>query len=120
MKAIFDTNILIDYLNGIQQARLELDLYEKPCISQITWMEVLAGSRPEDEDVIREFLIRFRVIPIDKKIAEEAVRIRRLRRLRLPDAIIWATARDAGSILVTRNTRDFPEDSPGIRVPYEL
>ena len=115
-----DTNILIDYLNGIQQAQQELDLYEEPCISLITWMEVLTGSQPEEEDTIREFLIRFRVIPIDKRIAEEAVRIRRERRLRLPDAIIWATARDAGSILVTRNTRDFPDDFPGIRVPYRL
>ncbi len=120
MKAIVDTNILIDYLNGIQQAQQELDLYEEPCISLITWMEVLTGSQPEEEDTIREFLIRFRVIPIDKRIAEEAVRIRRERRLRLPDAIIWATARDAGSILVTRNTRDFPDDFPGIRVPYRL
>ena len=120
MKAILDTNILIDYLNGIQQAQRELDQYEDPCISLITWMEVLAGALPEEEDVIREFLIRFRVIPVDKKIAEEAVRLRRERRLRLPDAIIWATARDSSLILVTRNTRDFPDGFPGIRVPYRL
>ena len=107
MKAIVDTNILIDYLNGIQQAQQELDLYEEPCISLITWMEVLTGSQPEEEDTIREFLIRFRVIPIDKRIAEEAVRIRRERRLRLPDAIICLRRR-----LVTRAQSWSPE-TPG-------
>ncbi len=37
---------------------------------------------------------------------------------RLPDAIIWATAREASALLVTRNTKDFPADVPGVRVPY--
>ena len=48
-----------------------------------------------------------------------AVELRRERRLRLPDAIIWATARCAGCLLVTRNTGDFPEDEPDVRVPYQ-
>ena len=41
-------------------------------------------------------------------------------RVKLPDAIILATAQSAASILVTRNTRDFPVGPPGIRVPYKL
>ncbi len=120
MKALFDTNILIDYLNGIQQAPQEVALYDEPSISLVTWMEVLVGSRAEEDDVIRDFLLRFRVIPIDREVADEAVRLRRQRSLRLPDAIIWATAKTTGLILVTRNSRDFPADAPGVRVPYTL
>jgi predicted nucleic acid-binding protein len=53
-------------------------------------------------------------------VAEEAVRIRRQRRLKLPDAIILATARVHGLVLVTRNTKDFDPADPAIRIPYAL
>ena len=36
------------------------------------------------------------------------------------DAVIWATAQTTGRLLVTRNTKDFPADDPGIREPYVL
>ena len=39
---------------------------------------------------------------------------------KLPDALILATARDREITLLTRNTKDFPEDDPNIRVPYRL
>ena len=38
----------------------------------------------------------------------------------VPDAIILATARVENLILVTRNTKDFAADEPGIRVPYRI
>ncbi len=36
--SLFDTNILIDYLSGIPQARAELERYSRRAISIITWM----------------------------------------------------------------------------------
>lgn len=44
--ALFDTNILIDYLRGIPEARSELHLYEYRAISIITWMEVMGVRVP--------------------------------------------------------------------------
>lgn len=120
MNAVFDTNILIDYLRGIEEARVEIARYEAPTISLITWMEVLIGATPATETATRAFLDRFETMPIDRAIAEEAVRLRRDRRLQLPDAIIWATARTGSRLLVTRNVKDFPADEPGIREPYRL
>lgn len=120
MKAVVDTNILIDYLNGSEKARRELGSFEDLYISLITWMEVLVGTENEEESEIREFLRRFHVHPVDEGVAERAVEIRRKDKLRLPDAIIWATAQHLGLMLVTRNTRDFPQKSPGIRVPYRI
>jgi predicted nucleic acid-binding protein len=121
MKAVFDTNILVDYLNGIPAASRELELYEEIAISMVTWMEVLAGADDaEEEAVTRDFLSRFNVRPLDKAVAERAIKIRRQHKLKLPDAIIWATAMEQGRLLVTRNTKDFPETDPGIRVPYRV
>lgn len=119
MKALFDTNILIDYLNGVAAARTELARYGDRLISLVTWMEVLAGARnAEEEDVIEMFLRDFRCVDITRKVARDAMVILRAHRLRLPDAIVWASARTESALLVTRNTRDFPADEPGVRLPY--
>jgi len=52
MIAVFDTNIVIDTLNGIDQADTE---YEHVLISRITWMEVLVGVQG-DAALVRDFL----------------------------------------------------------------
>ena len=70
--------------------------------------------------MLRGFLGRFEVADVDRRTAEEAVRLRRSGRIRLPDAIVWATARVRQAVLVTRNTKDFPADDPGVRVPYSV
>ena len=120
MKALVDTNILVDYLQGSDQARSELARYRKPLISRITWMEVLVGVAPgtEEEAVVRSFLNGFGVVELSETVAAAAVRLRRELRLRLPDAIILASARQEECILVTRNTKDFSADWPEVRVPY--
>jgi hypothetical protein len=41
--AVFDTNIVIDALNGISEADTEFGLYERVIISRVTWMEILVG-----------------------------------------------------------------------------
>jgi predicted nucleic acid-binding protein len=120
VKALFDTNILIDYLSGISAAKKELARYETRTISTITWMEVLVGATAEEEAAIRAWLNSFDVIGIDNAIANRAVEIRRTQRIRLPDAIVWATAQVHSLLLVSRNTKDFPADSPGVRVPYKV
>ncbi len=120
LKAVFDSNIIIDLLNGIDAARAELNRYEEPSISMITWIEVLAGIPLDTERPVRGLLGTFRIHPVDIAVAGRALGIRREHRLRVPDSIIWATALELGQILVTRNTRDFPADHPSIRVPYRL
>lgn len=120
VKALFDTNILIDYLNGVEVANSEFNRYSEKAISVITWMEVLVGATPKSEGLMRGFLNGFESLPIDEKVAEVAVAIRKKHKIKLPDAIVWATAQVNGRILVTRNTKDFSSDEPGIRVPYYL
>lgn len=120
MKALFDTNILIDYLNGIEAAKAEINRYPHMTISIVTWMEVMVGAKPDEEVSIRRFLSRFELIPVSANIAEQAVKIRRNTRIRLPDAIIRASAEVEHALLISRNTKDFPEGEPWVRVPYTL
>lgn len=118
--ALFDTNILIDHLNEVPEARAELGEYEDRAISIVSWMEVMVGAADDLAEPTRRFLEGFTVLGLDDGIAERAVTLRRAYGMKLPDAVIWATAQNTGRLLVTRNTKDFPPDDPGVREPYVL
>ncbi len=121
VKPVLDTNILIDYLNGISQAREEIEQFSEAFISEITWIEVMAGTQEgSEEDTVRGYLQNFDRVPVDHEVALWSLKIRRQHRVKLPDAIIWATARRKNTVLITRNTRDYPESEPDIRIPYRL
>lgn len=116
----FDTNILIDWLRDLPGATAELQRYPGHRISRIVWTEVLAGESLEERDSVRQLISPFEIVEIDARIALTAADIRHRNRMKLMDAYILATAQVNGAILVTRNTRDFPVNMPGIRVPYTL
>ncbi|HVL66733.1 MAG TPA: type II toxin-antitoxin system VapC family toxin [Vicinamibacterales bacterium] len=121
MKTLFDTNILIDYLAGVAEAQTEIERARERLISIVTWMELLAGARSEEEeDVLEMFLSDFRVVDVTRRIAREATAFRKTQRIHLLDAIIWASARHESALLVTRNTKDFQPDDCGVRVPYAV
>jgi predicted nucleic acid-binding protein len=121
----FDANIVIDALAGFPPARSEIERAvtagSRAWISRMAWIEVLSKG---DAAVVKDamaFLAHFGLDEIDDEIALRAAALRRDRpRLKSPDAIILATAQTRGRVLVTRNTKDFPAEMPGIRVPYQL
>ncbi len=121
MKAVFDTNILIDYLNGIEAAKAELARYRTRQISIVTFIEVMVGSQgPDEENAIRGFLASFQVLELCAEVANEAISIRKELRLKIPDAVVYASARIQGCILVSRNAKELKSDWPDIRIPYQL
>ena len=87
VKALFDTNILIDHLNAVPEAASELRRYEQRAISIVTDGGVV-GARPEVMADTRTFLGGLNVIALDGAVAERAVKLRRLNRIRC-DAIFW-------------------------------
>lgn len=119
-QALLDTNIIIDYLNGVPEGGDEFERYQQPSISIVTWMEVLVGVPPEFAEATRRFLGTLNIVALDPLVAERAVSLRQTYRMKLPDTIIWASADVHSMILVTRNIRDFPATLPGIRIPYVL
>src|SRR5271167_2816434 len=103
MPELFDTNILIDHLNGVAKATRELRRSADPAISMITWIEVMTGAAtPDEEAILRAFLANFACLPVTPAVADRAAANRRQKRIKLPDAIILATAETANRQLVTR------------------
>lgn len=118
---LFDSNIIIDALNGSEKARQLLKRERGAAISVLSWMEILVGARePDVEETTRELLGRMEQIQISPSIAEDTIQLRRTTKLKLVDACILATARSSGRTLLTRNTKDFDPSWPGVTIPYRL
>lgn len=119
MRALFDTNIIIDYLNGDERAKTEISLYKECWISIITYIEVLVGvSESNQYDIIKKYLLSFNIIEVEANVSNITIELRKKYKLKVPDAIILASAEKIGAILVTRNTKDFDANFPFVRVPY--
>ena len=120
----FDSNILIDLLRGFPQPKAELERAVqrgRVWISRIVWIEVMSKGDGEALRRTMALLSGFGVDEVDEEIAERAAALRRERpSLKAMDGIILATALTRGRVLVTRNTKDFPAEMPGIRIPYKL
>lgn len=119
--ALFDTNILIDLFSGRREAKQALDAWPpQNAISLITWMEVMVGAKKyNQEHRTRVAMSAFNIIGVSQEIAERSVALRQEYGMKLPDAIILATAQVHHLELVTRNTKDFA-GIPGVATPYEL
>jgi predicted nucleic acid-binding protein len=63
--------------------------------------------KPDDEERLADLLACFEEVPIDTRVIDDAIAIRRRRKIRVPDAIIAASTRVMSSTLVTRNSDDF-------------
>ncbi|MBM5797610.1 MAG: type II toxin-antitoxin system VapC family toxin [Cyanobacteria bacterium K_Offshore_0m_m2_072] len=120
MKFLLDANILIDVLRGEQAARAWLEQQQRPAISVITWIEVLVGCRAQEAPVVEAWLEGFDRLSMDQAVAALTVTLSQRHGLKVPDAIILATAQHHGLQLVTRNVRDFPLTLGSVLHPYCL
>ncbi len=71
-------------------------------------------------EVVQPWVKSFPRLPLDDAIARETVLLRQQHGLRMPNAIILATARCAQLSHATRNSRDFPLTRAGVLHPYKL
>ena len=115
---LLDTNILIDVLRGEAPALAWLEQQQQPRISVISWIEVLVGCREGESGRVQDWLDTFPRLPLDDAIALESVQFSQRHGLKIPDAIIQATARCADLRLATGNSRDFPLTLGGVLHPY--
>jgi predicted nucleic acid-binding protein len=99
---LVDTDVFIGHLRG---ARRLAPGRHRLRYSVITRAELFAGNTASN--LVSTLLAPFREIPVDRTVAERAGRIRRESGIRLPDALIAATAIEHRLGLATRNRSDF-------------
>ena len=112
MRYLLDTNIIIEAVGGSAPA---VEIFEKAVrsdwvgYSSITRLELFGypDLTSEEENALEVVIGEIEEKAVTSSVVDCAIQIRRAVRIKTPDAIIAATAMDAGAILVTRNEDDF-------------
>lgn len=104
---LLDTNAVWFYLRGDQRMEVLLDGAERIYLSVIGRMELLCTPDldGQDEALLDEFIKDCTLIELMPSIQDEAVRLRKANKLKLPDAVIAATAKYLNRTLVTADKR---------------
>ncbi len=113
MKYLYDTNIFIYYLTDEPTvnswfAEEFLNLHEV-LFSRVIRIELLsfAGLSKQEEQASKDLLSQFNSVPLLREIENHTIQLKRQYKIKLPDAIIAATALHTHASLVTRNVHDF-------------
>lgn len=106
---LVDTDIFIDHLRG---ATALVPGRHRLHYSVVTRAELFAGNTATNLSI--QLLAPFREVGVDRAVAERAGRIAREFGVRLPDALVAATAIEHGLGLFTRNRKHF-ESIRGLR-----
>ena len=113
-KLLLDTNILI-YLS-----KKELSLEDFACESDILYLSVIsymeAKGYPfinkQEETIIERLCENLFKVHLSENIIEKVVGLRKQNKIKLPDAIILASAIEHNLKLITRNVKDFESAAP--------
>ena len=101
---VLDTNVALYYLGGRLINPLPAGQY---FVSVITEIELLSYSSLtfEEEALIRDFLTHVTVMGLDSNIKDLAIALRKTYRLKLPDAVVAATAKFLNAMLLTNDLK---------------
>ena len=89
--------------------RLNAIVDSDPMISVVTKMETLGFDFKimEQQEPMEIFINGSIVLPIDDNIVDKTIEIRKRKKMKLPDALIAATALVHNLVIISRNTSDF-------------
>lgn len=120
---LLDTDVLIDYLRGLDAARRFVDgQHQRLLISTVSVAELYAGVKGErEEKQLADFVDSFEPLAVDLAIARQGGLFRNQyassHGIGLADALLAASALAHGADLATLNQRHFPMLAD-IVVPY--
>lgn len=118
---LVDTNIIIYHLSGDKTAtRFITEKLDRIHVSFITYIEVLSYNfeTKEEEKAVRDFMNCLNLLESNKDITEKSIELRKIKKVKLPDCIIAATAKSKNLILVTKNEKDFINRGIEVLNPY--
>lgn len=113
MDYLLDSNFVINYFKGIFKgdARKFTDsiINATTFISVITRIELLSWKSiiAKDEVIINEFILESTVFSLEEPVIKRTISLRKTNKIKLPDAIIAATALERNMQLLTHNIKDF-------------
>ncbi len=122
-KLLLDSNIVIYIAKKALSPEVFIKADDALYLSDVSFMETLgyAFSDENEKEAIETLLSVLFRLPIDEEVVLKVISIRQTRKMKLPDAIIAATALVHDCMVITRNISDF-SGLPGLVVlnPLDL
>ena len=109
---LIDTNAAVDYIGNKLPAE-GMEFMNKlidniPFVSVVTKIEVLGFTIiSKHYTLLKEFMSDANIFSLSNHIVDGCIELRKNYKIKLPDAIIAATAKVQNLTLITRNTKDF-------------
>lgn len=108
---VLDSNVIIFGSKDMIDIEKVVSMYDKQYVSIISYMEVYAFDFNESEEKrsLDKIFGNLQIVETSKDIADIAIIYRKskTKKIKLPDAIIIATAKHLGADLLTNNLSDF-------------
>ena len=122
-KFLMDTNAIIDYQSGVLTKDglqfISKIIDNEFLVSFISYIEFLGFKNATKQ--MEDFISLATIIDMNPDIVKQTIELRRNYKIKLPDAIIAATALVYNQTLISRNTSDF-QDIENLKVvnPYQI
>ena len=116
--ALLDSNVFV----YISQKQLDfeklLEKHDNFYASVISKMEVLGYNfnNQEEKDIVENMFNEIEIINLNEDIVNKVIEIRKKKKIKLPDAIVYATASSNELDLITRNVDDFKNIDNSVKV----
>ena len=108
LRCVLDTNAVVSLLNGNRALATRLEAAVYVGISVITYLEFLVfdGLSDNDRNSFKLFCSRVEIVPLahDDELSDKTLMLRTKHRLKLPDAIIGATALCRNALIITNDS----------------
>lgn len=110
---LLDSNTIIDYIAQLHPYKdrqwLNQIIDEEINISVITKIEVLSFDPDNDDNypILVDFFEAANIFELNNDIVNKTIQLRQKQKIKLPDAVIAATAMVNKLDLISRNTKDF-------------
>ncbi len=117
-KALLDSNVIIDASKNLISVVDIINSYDMLFTSIICYIEVLGFNfkTETEKNAVERIFKSLSVININREIADFTVELRKKSKIKLPDALIMASAEIIEADLITSNISDFKNHSKNISV----
>ena len=121
-KALLDSNTIIDDSKEIIDINRIIEKYSLVYLSIISYIEIMGYpfENENEREAIINILKKIPLINLNIEIADKAIEYRTHYKIKLPDALILATASHLKADLITSNLNDFKKIDNTVKIIVPL